>query len=113
MPRTSYDAPRTLARPQYWGDDAACKDCADEDVFFPVSYEGVNLLIVNAAKEVCARCPVQPQCLDSALERGELHGVWGGLDPEERGAFLQARRDAADGRDSPDAAEEEEAAPAV
>lgn len=45
---------------------------------------------VAAAKEVCALCPVQPQCLRHALRRGEPAGVWGGLDPRERRRLLTA-----------------------
>lgn len=109
MPLTSHAAPRTLARPRFWGDDAACKDCDDPDTFFPVSYEGVNQFMVDMAKSICARCPVIDDCLHGALERNEPDGVWGGLDPNERRVVLGDRRRAAGGRESPDAAEEEEA----
>lgn len=34
------------------------------------------------AKEICGMCPVMQQC--RAATRGEIHGVWGGLDPVER-----------------------------
>jgi hypothetical protein len=33
---------------------------------------------IAAAKEICTGCPVQPQCLEGALERREPWGVWGG-----------------------------------
>ncbi|GAA3765752.1 WhiB family transcriptional regulator [Salinactinospora qingdaonensis] len=33
---------------------------------------------VEAAKAVCAECPVREQCLADALERREPWGVWGG-----------------------------------
>jgi len=33
---------------------------------------------VEAAKAVCAECPVKEQCLSDALERREPWGVWGG-----------------------------------
>ncbi|MFC7327692.1 WhiB family transcriptional regulator [Marinactinospora rubrisoli] len=33
---------------------------------------------VEAAKAVCADCPVREQCLADALERREPWGVWGG-----------------------------------
>lgn len=36
------------------------------------------------AKAVCARCPVQHQCLDWAVTVNEPFGVWGGLSPEQR-----------------------------
>lgn len=39
---------------------------------------------IELAKAVCKRCPVQPECLAYALERGEQWGVWGGTSEEER-----------------------------
>lgn len=33
---------------------------------------------VEKAKALCGGCPLQDQCLASALERGEPAGVWGG-----------------------------------
>lgn len=38
------------------------------------------------AKRVCARCPVQEECLSWAIENGEQWGIWGGKTPEERKA---------------------------
>ena len=36
------------------------------------------------AKAVCASCPVRAQCLDYALWKPVKHGIWGGLNEEER-----------------------------
>jgi WhiB family redox-sensing transcriptional regulator len=33
---------------------------------------------VEAAKALCAGCPIRSQCLEQALERNEPWGVWGG-----------------------------------
>lgn len=33
---------------------------------------------VEAAKELCADCPIRQACLAGALERSEPWGVWGG-----------------------------------
>lgn len=79
--------PYTRQRARYWGDDAACKshDAREEgDIFFPPSYAGLDLLVVNVAKEFCQGCPVRGECLDHAIKTGERVGVWGGLTPEER-----------------------------
>lgn len=43
-----------------------------------------------AAKAICDRCPVRRQCLQSAMERGERHGIWGGLNEDERKALKEA-----------------------
>lgn len=37
-----------------------------------------------SAKVICASCPVRVECLDYALARHVRHGIWGGLDEEER-----------------------------
>jgi WhiB family redox-sensing transcriptional regulator len=36
------------------------------------------------AKAICARCPVQPQCLAYALRVDETLGIWGGYTEVER-----------------------------
>jgi WhiB family transcriptional regulator, redox-sensing transcriptional regulator len=66
-----------------WQQDAACKDTPDPDVFFPGKGEDAE-----AAKQVCAGCPVMGECLDFALATMRAadrdHGVYGGLTPAER-----------------------------
>lgn len=61
-----------------WQDSAACIG-ADAAIFFPESGDPVG-----PAKAICRACPVREQCLADALERGEVHGVWGGLSAKER-----------------------------
>jgi WhiB family redox-sensing transcriptional regulator len=39
---------------------------------------------INRAKDICANCPVQEECLDWAMEHHEHYGVWGGLTARER-----------------------------
>jgi WhiB family transcriptional regulator, redox-sensing transcriptional regulator len=66
-----------------WQRDAACKDTPDPDVFFPGKGDDGE-----AAKQVCAGCPVIGECLEFALATmppGDRdHGVYGGLTPAER-----------------------------
>ena len=66
-----------------WQQDAACKDVPDPDVFFPGKGEEGE-----AAKRVCAGCPVMGECLAFALATMRAaerdHGVYGGLTPAER-----------------------------
>lgn len=33
---------------------------------------------IEAAKKLCAECPIQELCLSGATERAETAGVWGG-----------------------------------
>lgn len=42
----------------------------------------------ETAKEYCRRCPVRNQCLDYSLQHtGDVIGVWGGLNDDERAAY--------------------------
>ncbi len=38
----------------------------------------------EAAKAVCAGCPVRDECLDYALASRQRFGVWGGMSEQER-----------------------------
>jgi WhiB family transcriptional regulator, redox-sensing transcriptional regulator len=68
-----------------WMEDAACREPGvDPELFFPVSEFGLGVRQVAAARAVCARCPVQRECRDWALQAGEPAGIWGGTTPEER-----------------------------
>jgi WhiB family redox-sensing transcriptional regulator len=66
-----------------WQQDAVCKDTPDPDVFFPGKGEDAE-----AAKRICAGCPVIGDCLEFALATMRAaerdHGVYGGLTPAER-----------------------------
>ena len=42
----------------------------------------------NAAKVVCATCPVLAQCAAHALAVREPYGVWGGMTEDEREAII-------------------------
>ncbi len=66
-----------------WRSAAACR-LADPELFFPISSSGRALEQVAEAKRICARCPVQRECLAFALGTREVHGVWGGLSEQER-----------------------------
>ncbi|MBT0565630.1 WhiB family transcriptional regulator [Williamsia sp. CHRR-6] len=46
---------------------------ADPDLWFAESPADLE-----AAKTLCAQCPLRAACLAAALERGEPWGVWGG-----------------------------------
>lgn len=55
-----------------WESHAACRDL-DTAAFFSDDIDRVG-----AAKRVCLGCPVRTHCLDTAVERGERYGIWGG-----------------------------------
>ncbi|MGW0532339.1 WhiB family transcriptional regulator [Streptomyces sp. NPDC003032] len=65
---------------------AACAD-EDPDLFFPIGTTGPAIRDLDAAKQICARCPVSGECLAWALSTGQASGVWGGTCEEERAAL--------------------------
>jgi WhiB family transcriptional regulator, redox-sensing transcriptional regulator len=46
----------------------------------------------NAAKAICAGCPVLNECASHALAVREPYGVWGGLSEEDREAVYNRKR---------------------
>lgn len=66
----------------------ACRD-EDPELFFPVGIRGPALQQEAEAKAVCARCPVQAECLDYAISTGQDHGVFGGMGERERRAVIR------------------------
>lgn len=79
----------TLARPadtrdhdrgEDWTNRAACLT-EDPELFFPHPSDTAG---IEAAKDVCRRCPVRDVCQERALDDREPFGVWGGMDEQER-----------------------------
>ena len=71
-----------------WQVDSACYGL-DTEIFYSADFaRGAPKRKQEAtAKAVCAVCPVIERCLARALEIGEPHGIWGGLNPDERDAL--------------------------
>ncbi|WP_277752167.1 WhiB family transcriptional regulator, partial [Streptomyces sp. C] len=87
--------PRVPAREEDgpWHAEAVCR--RDEaGLFFAPSKEptAARLAREEAAKRVCARCPVMVACREHALLQPEPYGVWGGLTAAERRVVLGRRR---------------------
>jgi len=75
---------RITIRIRPWVAAAACRS-VPVDIFFPgEGYKGQY----NEAALVCARCRVQPECLEWALTH-EYHGFWAGTSERQR---VQLRR---------------------
>jgi len=84
LPRIRVAEPADVA----WMADAACKGLdRGGSIFFP-QHPGE----FADAKAICARCPVQQECLDYALARPEVDGVWGGYGSGERATMLRRAR---------------------
>lgn len=71
---------------QDWIESAACER-EDPELFFPLSDVGPGARQAEAAKAVCAGCPVRAQCLAYALDHGLDHGIFGGATETERRAL--------------------------
>ncbi|WP_016881504.1 MULTISPECIES: WhiB family transcriptional regulator [unclassified Rhodococcus (in: high G+C Gram-positive bacteria)] len=68
---------------------------ADTGMFFSPTGEGRKARDrrENAAKTLCAQCPVIDACRNYALTAGETYGVWGGTtEKERRRAAAQSRK---------------------
>lgn len=86
--------PARWGAPDDWRPRALCRD-SDTNVFFPVGVTGEAIDLIDAAKAVCAACPVRAECLEFALVTNQQYGVWGGASEEERLALRRERRRAA------------------
>ena len=75
-----------------WQYQGACRD-ADQDLFFhPEGERGAaRRRRAEAAKSICATCPVINECREQSLAVREPYGVWGGLSEDERTAVLAER----------------------
>jgi len=62
-----------------WRKDALCAQTVDADAFFPE--KGGDSAM---ARKLCRQCPVQRECLQYALDNGEVYGIWGGTSQNQR-----------------------------
>ena len=75
-----------------WRQDAACSGM-DPEYFFSseeIAAKRERPEREAGAKDICARCEVRDECLAYAIEAGERYGIWGGLNPAERRAFVRS-----------------------
>lgn len=87
--------PSPIIESYEWQWEGACMG-ADSAVFFsPEAERGMKRQRrEEAAKALCATCPVIERCREHALAVHEPYGVWGGLTESERADIL-ARQHAA------------------
>lgn len=72
-----------------WRTRARCQ-LVDPEMFFPMP---TDLRGIDDAQAICATCPVQPDCLATALNKSFHDGVWGGTTEKERRAMLVVWRE--------------------
>jgi WhiB family transcriptional regulator, redox-sensing transcriptional regulator len=82
--------PMPIQETYEWQYAGACRG-QDPDTFFsPDAERGPRRRArEEAAKALCAVCPVIVQCRNHALAVREPHGVWGGLTINERAQLLR------------------------
>ena len=84
--------PKPLADLWEWQYEGACQDLPSEMFFHPEGERGPRRRNrENAAKAVCATCPVIQQCRDQALSIQEPYGIWGGLSEDDRTMILERK----------------------
>ena len=69
-----------------WQKEAVCAQ-TDPEIFYP---EGNTT--TKQAKAICKTCPVSLECLEYALKRTEVYGIWGGTTATERQRMRPLRR---------------------
>jgi WhiB family redox-sensing transcriptional regulator len=86
---------RMMLDPAMWGWQlrAACRG-EDSSLYFAPGYfekRAEKNAREAKAKRICAGCEVREDCLAYALKIQEEHGVWGGLNEQERRTALRNR----------------------
>jgi len=73
-----------------WQESAACRGPLGSVFFPPVTTERKREKLAREAraKEICNACPVMHSCRAHAMQIREPHGVWGGLNEQERRSLL-------------------------
>ncbi|HEV3353646.1 MAG TPA: WhiB family transcriptional regulator [Acidimicrobiales bacterium] len=98
---------------QDWHRHGACRHCAPE-LFFPIGTTASDVVAdIEAAKAICATCPVQPECLRYAVETRQEYGIWGGTTEDERRGLRKAMRAAERRIEVPNREPAPQAAPAL
>lgn len=66
-------------------DEAECSPPCENfpDAFHPDYSQSGSMLLNNAAKSLCAECPVKAQCAEYGI-RWERQGIYGGISPRDR-----------------------------
>lgn len=79
-----YSVPDSL-RSTAWQDAAACRT-EDPELFYASERDPRG---VEAAREICGRCPSRTGCLTAAYQEGDTWAIRGGLTNRQRGALLR------------------------
>lgn len=80
--------PIEMLKIQRWMKDASCVGNREAN-WFP---EGGITREVNLAIKICKSCLVKQECLNYAIERPELLGIWGGVSAKKRESIRRENR---------------------
>ena len=81
--------PQPIADHWEWQYEGSCRTMPSEMFFHPDGERGPRRRNrENAAKAICASCPVIQQCRSHALAVQEPYGIWGGLSEDDRLAII-------------------------
>jgi WhiB family redox-sensing transcriptional regulator len=81
--------PLPLMEMYEWQYEGLCMDMDSEVFFSPEAERGAKRVRrEEAAKALCAKCPVIERCREHALRAQEPYGVWGGLSESERAEMV-------------------------
>jgi WhiB family redox-sensing transcriptional regulator len=64
----------------------------DPELFFIGDHRGAHNTY-DTARRICATCEVRVPCAEYAIADPSLHGLWGGLDPQERIDIRRMKRE--------------------
>ncbi|WP_431781761.1 WhiB family transcriptional regulator [Streptomyces chumphonensis] len=82
--------PATTAGGDDWRLRGICRD-EDPEIWFPVGTTGPAYAEAEWARQICCHCPVMEACAEYALDERIEHGIWGGLDEQQRRKILRKR----------------------
>lgn len=76
-------------KPYRWQEHASCR--GKTHLMFPKKHKDITY--IQPARQICATCPVQPDCLQYALEYHpvDMHGVWAGMTSRQLAAEQKRR----------------------
>jgi len=86
--RSVVNLPDPLVDEWNWQLQGQCRGM-DSAIFFPKLARSslAREKSESEAKAVCRSCPVMQSCRQYAVDAGETHGIWGGMNIKERAAL--------------------------
>lgn len=84
-----------MAETENWRKQSLCHTLQQTDPDMWSRFFADTALERRPARNLCAECPVRDLCLQEALERKEIWGIWGGCDESElrRALWVDANGD--------------------